>query len=424
MTFGREFAERGKIAKTLAAVAGPTLPDDAVFVSLLRDVGIDELLDQAAWHGISPLLYGRVSTCSAIENGFLTREQTEKLHRSSAAILAWNLLLQAELRRLSPLLEGAEVRFLLLKGLGVAEKLYPSIGLRPIGDIDFLIRKTDFATVSKLLSSIGYQPQDADSIQDQLERGFHVPFYHLERGVTVEVHWHISRKGHPNRIAITDPALVDSWWSRASEACVAGRKVLLQAPGDLLGHLCIHFLKHRFGFEDEKVNLTSRGALIQLSDIARCLVLYGSVIDWTEFEREADQYGLLDVMSVVIEIVRRTFPNDKAVIKNVAEANLPLSAEDESIAARIADRLFSQDSVLPANTEGIWKSFLVSLRNVFPPPQILAERYSVSPSSPTLPFYYALRPFQLAVRFGSPWSRVSRFQEDLTLNRWIVGKGA
>lgn len=423
MTIRRQVAERSRIAEALTAAAGPTTPDDAAFVSLLREVGIDELLNQADWHGIIPLLYKRLSACSAAKRGFLTQEQTQKMHRSSAAILAWNLHLQAELQRLSILLDGYEIRFVLLKGLGVAEKLYPGVGLRPIGDIDLLIRKADFATVSKLLGSTGYQPSSADSMDDQLDHGFHVPFYHLERGVTVEVHWHISRKGHPHRIAITDPAFIDGWWSRSLEAFVAGRKMLLLAPGDLLGHLSIHFLKHRFGFEGEKVNLTTRGALIQLSDIARCLVRYGSVIDWTEFQREADRYGLLDMMSVVFEIVRRTFPADTPVIKNVDEANLPLSAADESIADRMAGRLFSQDSVLPANTQGVWKSLLISLGNVFPPPQILAERYSISPSSPTLPFYYALRPFQLAVRFGSPWSRVSRFQEDLALNRWIVGKG-
>lgn len=419
----RQDIERTGLEMVLTAAVSPTAPDEEEFYSLLQEVGMDELLYQANWHGVMPLVYERLSSVSEEVEQLLDRTQEEKLRSVSAAVLAWNLHLKAELLHLNRLLKNSEVDFLLLKGLGVAESLYSAIGSRPIGDIDLLIRKADFAAVLKLLESTGYEPFDAAPLDVQLEQGFHVPFYQPEKRVSVEVHWHISRKGHPDRIAITDPGFIDEWWARSVSCSIAGQKIRVLSPGDLLCHLSIHFLKHRFGFEGEKVRLTSRGALVQLSDIARCLVCYGSDIDWHAFRQNARRYGLLNLISVVFGVVGRTFPNDSSVIRNIAIANLPTSEEDEAIASRIATRLFSEESLLPANTQGLWRSFVISLRQIFPPPRVLAARYSISPASPVLPLYYVIRPFQLAARFGSR-TKLSRFQEDLTLNRWIVGKGA
>ncbi len=54
------------------------------------------------------------------------------------------------------------VKVIVLKGTSLATNLYPDIGLRPMGDIDLLVHKSQFRSAIQLVQSIGYR----DTIPD------------------------------------------------------------------------------------------------------------------------------------------------------------------------------------------------------------------------------------------------------------------
>ncbi|HLF93426.1 MAG TPA: nucleotidyltransferase family protein [Planctomycetota bacterium] len=116
-----------------------------------------------------------------------------------------------------------------LKGLHLAHRLYPSPGLRDMGDIDLLAR--DVSAADRALRGLGYAPErDARraSPLDAVE-------YLRDDGLPVHLHGHVSNASLPHFMYRVD---VGEIWaaSRGGE----------MAPHHQVVTLCEHALKHSF----------------------------------------------------------------------------------------------------------------------------------------------------------------------------------
>ncbi|MFH0900951.1 MAG: nucleotidyltransferase family protein, partial [Pseudomonadota bacterium] len=74
--------------------------------------------------------------------------------------LASAALLAKTLEEVLILASEAGIRVVVLKGLPLAERLYPAIGLRPSGDLDLLVARADVERLGSLLNRIGYHERD------------------------------------------------------------------------------------------------------------------------------------------------------------------------------------------------------------------------------------------------------------------------
>lgn len=107
---------------------------------------------QAELHGVAPLLWHHLQTASLP----LPAETAQTLR---GLYLRHRLLNQAHetvLKNINALFEAAGIRALLLKGLALAYQYYPDPALRPVSDLDLLLKKDDVPAALDLLTAAGF----------------------------------------------------------------------------------------------------------------------------------------------------------------------------------------------------------------------------------------------------------------------------
>jgi hypothetical protein len=143
-------------ATVLGWLNGPADPAIAAQVA-----GWDEVDWEAArWvvqvHGVAPLL-GRTSAGWA-DWGVLSprlREYVATQHDRSAARVG---LLLGDLAEVLAAFDSAGIESMPLKGALLAARYYPAPGLRPMNDLDLLVRPHDEARALAALEGLGYRP--------------------------------------------------------------------------------------------------------------------------------------------------------------------------------------------------------------------------------------------------------------------------
>jgi hypothetical protein len=118
---------------------------------------------------------------------------------------------------------------MVLKGPALACRHYRDLGVRPMYDVDVLVRPERARAAAEALLQAGWRqllPTDFDlllvathstAFKDQLDR-------------TIDLHWY----------AMWSPAVEDDFWSAAEPLEVGGIRTLAQCPADQLLHVCVH----------------------------------------------------------------------------------------------------------------------------------------------------------------------------------------
>jgi hypothetical protein len=235
------------------------------------------LLDLASRHGVEPLLYQvLVDSKSAIP-----AEQTPRLEQGHQINLHKSLLLSRELIRIVDYLHELSLEVMPYKGLALAELIYGDIALRQAGDIDLLIRPTDWSRVRDAVSELGYTPHLALSEAEErayLKSGYECAFDSAAGPNLLEVQWAIQ----PRFYAIDFE--MDGLFQRAATIKVAGHLMKTPSPEDLLLVLSAHAAKHVWG------------RLVWLCDLARIMSL--STLNWNWIGPQAQALGIVRILRV------------------------------------------------------------------------------------------------------------------------------
>src|SRR5215831_6509799 len=192
----------------------------------------DVLLEQADREGITGLV------TLALERLGPRADLASNLDRwrtATRAVVASNLSALSELSALCAALREARRQVILLKGAALLDDQYGGrVGLRPLGDVDLLLRPSDLPWVAGWLRCRGYKPASPSS-----------PFF--SRGVvSFDLHeevvgseW-VGRKAHVFRL---DPIAV---WREAIPRDSVDTTTLVLSPVHLRLQLAVHALKHSY----------------------------------------------------------------------------------------------------------------------------------------------------------------------------------
>ncbi|MFH1419430.1 MAG: nucleotidyltransferase family protein [Planctomycetota bacterium] len=159
------------------------------------------------------------------------------------------------------------VPFLVLKGAALNATLYADPGLRPMVDIDVMIRPRDAERVDRLMVRCGCSPG-----LELLREDFY-PRFHYEREYLtphcppVKIDLHV-RPFRPLRYGRTVPE--DAMWTGAQTVTVDERRVRIPSAENMLIHLGVHAACH--GLRE----------LRWLFDIKAWMERFGDRIDWDE----------------------------------------------------------------------------------------------------------------------------------------------
>ena len=233
-------------------------------------------------HGISSLLYWNLSIIS--DGEYLPTEVMANLENLYYGILARNIILYDELSNILKAHKDAGIDVIVLKGAFLAEIIYKNIGLRPMADLDLLIKKEDLQRVKMELAKLMYY---SDIFPSKLSenwcttRAEELRYKNQNKNVFFDIHWHIHPVQSPFRIDI------NKLWENAKPVKIAGIETLMLAPEDLLLHLCLHLDKHiHMG------STPTAKPLRDYCDIAEVTKHYRGILNWSYLLQSSKNYRI------------------------------------------------------------------------------------------------------------------------------------
>ncbi len=383
----------------------------------------EDVLESASWHGIVPLLYNNLKGIQ--ERHVIPEEVMDRLKSTYHGNLARNMYLYTELKRVLEVFLERGVEVIILKGAALAKTVYGDIGLRPMCDIDLLVRKEDLTNVEDIMTGLDYPFKDNNPAERYGEDNHHTRFFNQENNVLIEIHWHISCNTHPTRIRNIDSDIIEMWWEGAKAIEISGVKSLMLCPEDLIIHLCLHFIKHRFlgGFNYEC-------ALIQVCDIYQVLKQYRDEIDWVSLKCKTGKYGIERHVYTTLTLVMEITGKYNGISNNVLSA-IKSECLDKELVEIMKKRILIGKDVPNAapgpfvqshKADTLTGKIKIILREIFPSPEVISERYSVPLTSRRLYYYYVSRLLNFPIKHRKIMLEMPRVKEDLILKKWISGK--
>ncbi len=386
----------------------------------------EEVLESSSWYGIALLLYHNLNKIQ--EGCLIPKDVMDKLKKTYYGNVTRNMDLYEELKRILEAFHEKGVKVIVLKGAALEKIVYGDIGLRPMYDIDLLVKKEDLPYAEKIVSELGYLFKGNESPEWYRQNHKEICYIHPERNIPVEIHWHISMKSHPARICVNDTSIIEGWWKHAKNIEFNGIKALILSPEDLIIHLCLHFLKHRFMTRNG--SFSSRCTLIQMCDIFLTLKHYKGEIDWEVFKCKTEKYGIDIPIHTSLFIVNKFIGENDDTLYNALNIFTSESLDNESLQLIEKRILIREDKLNVIPTHFIQSQAAYSLKekvgtlrsHIFPNPESIYNRNSIPLSSKGLYLYYLIRPFSLLLKYGKIIFVIPRIKEDVILKRWISSK--
>lgn len=252
-------------------LAGLTTENWATFVS------------EASRHRIAPLLYHKTKLADA--ESLIPKDVVRKLREKYLANAYRNTVLFHQLTDLVARLNNKDIPVILLKGAHLAEFVYKDISLRPMSDLDILVKEEHLSEAVQIAFSAGYQffydkktekeKSGKSYCYDILEYYKHFqPLIHPETKCLLEIHCFITNVGSSFEIPTSE------LWKTAQPATLNDHAVFLLSPEDLIIHLCLHAAyDHLFCF-----------GMSALYDISLTIRHYGGKIDWQKIIIRSSQW--------------------------------------------------------------------------------------------------------------------------------------
>lgn len=192
---------------------------------------------------------------------------------------AVDILQHKELQRILKVFHEHRVDVLLLKGAFLKNHVYENPVLRPMGDIDVLIRKKDRESAFALLFAMDYSDINEGRFFAEEERGV-VELVRRDVHFTYLLDLHLELVNLPGlRAAMNIP--VDFAWEDAREIFIDRIPCYAMSPEVLLLYLCYH----------ETVHHSLQGTTWD-SDSREILRRYADVFSWERFLFLSSRFGM------------------------------------------------------------------------------------------------------------------------------------
>ena len=209
---------------------------------------------------------------------------------------ARNLLLQHEVLRIGRALE--EIDHIFVKGVILAETLYPNLGDRDMVDIDLVVHPSDLSAAVNSLEKVGIRRLEPFRALDHPDESREAPLVKsLDGGVEVvlDLHWHLL---DPRVFPLAEHDV----WRHVITTEMLGALVPTTDATLTALHLAVHHVQHRCTVPHI------------MSDLQRHVEQNAHVIDWKEFWRLADSCGATHAAAFALQHARAvdTVPSRRA----------------------------------------------------------------------------------------------------------------
>ena len=334
----------------------------------------DHVLQGLQWHRIGPVLYERSNQQGGLER--LPRWLRGYLKRSYLRSTAMNLAIEAGLVDLLRAFHDTGITVILLKGTALMRTVYDRVGLRPMLDVDLLVRTEHLKQAVSLMACAGYRPMTA---RKHFEREHHLQFVRASKGTEglfVELHWRLS-----DQPELAELLPLGDLWARAVSAPRSWPNALVFDLCDQTLHATLHLAEHH--------GIPQLRWLCDLHELSHEIARGGA---WQTLARRAVQHDLHLVLAAALQETQRWFGTD-------IPEDFSLELSGGLPPSRAAVRAFGR-----CGTPSLAKSELHELRSIrtlhdkmahvlyllFPNASFMRRRHRVPRGYPIWP-YYVLR---------------------------------
>jgi len=207
----------------------------------------DKLPAQAETHGMGPLLWHHLrQTGINIPTG--TERTLRGLYLRERALNQVHTLTLVEVQTL---LTQSGIQPLVLKGLALAYKYYPDPALRPVSDIDLLLKKDDVLPALRILEQAGYHVNFPDPGLSVLPNELTVDSP-IRDGVSTHLEFHHDDPEHRCLNDYARDAELTGFNEQPQELTVNDCTVCTPSPMDTLRYLNRHLVRHLFQARTDK----------------------------------------------------------------------------------------------------------------------------------------------------------------------------
>ena len=384
----------------------------------------DFFVSEAARHRIAPLLYHKIKLAGA--EPMFPADVVRELRKKYLANAYRNTVLFQRLTELVARLNHGGIPVILLKGAHLAAFVYRDISLRPMSDLDILVREEHLSEAVQIAFSAGYrffydkknatEKSGERYSYDISEHYKHFqPLMHPETQNLIEIHCFISDIGTPFEIPASE------LWKHAQSENLNGNSVFILSPEDLIIHLCLHAAyDHLFGF-----------GMSALYDIAISVSHYGEKIDWKEISRRSVKWRTSRCVLLALYFTKKWLGAD---IPDELFEHFPI----DHMVHMAEERIFTTSETAPLhphyirwrNCKQIGSKIRYVFNVLFPSRQFMANRYLRPKHSLNLFSSYFFRIFQAvkgiygiataALHDDRYISRLKTGDNDFRLREWLA----
>lgn len=308
------------------------------------------------------------------------------LHQAYLKTLARNLLLYDAFGEIATELQKQGIKSVALKGIFLAEHLYPETGLRQLSDIDLLFSQEDIPATLDVLHQLGFTDTETgfSSNVTQYMEHHHLPPL-VRKGVSVELHTRLHSGNLP--YSLDEKAMS----ARALNVIINNRPFYAFEPTDQLIHVATH-LDHHF--------YSSQVQCYGFADVARLLEKYVTEIDWSIFRNRCREYNAENEVMRQLVISHQIFgaPLPEILVNNYTYLY------DKKAETRLFAHLDNRAST-PYGTKTHLKNLRkianpfnrirYALEVIFPPEHLMIKTYKIKNKA----FYWLWYPYRLWIGF-------------------------
>jgi hypothetical protein len=326
------------------------------------------LSGRAEREGVSAVLFHNIKKYGLDE--LLPADTCRNLSEHYYTNLKRNLRIIGALREVLASLNEAGIPSLVLKGIALAECIYPDVAMRGMSDVDLLVRKSDLFRVDDRLSSLGYAAQDSSAARAvHNPAGYLASLEYLRQGpssLNLHVHWHPVNSSVPAAV-FAERIDVDGLWEQAVTVTVADSRSLMLRPEHQIIYLCEHALRIGHSFD----------RLILVCDIHYTLKAFEHALDWDFVIEESRRFNLSRFVYHGLSIVKHHAPQaiPDACIAKLRPPGIS-RGEKYFLRLQLTSRRIRGSSyfIYLAMHRGLFAKIRFIIRTFFPPVPILLQR--------------------------------------------------
>lgn len=338
--------------------------------SILRDsdeIDWDHLLECATRHRVVPLCFHslRPHLDRMLGEGSISEDCVSRMREQYKAVERMNAEALAQVARIGRELDEYGIKFVLLKGLTLAQTVYSlHPALRRFGDIDILVAPEDARVATAAFNNLGYVQGTYNRKRDTIiafprriledTNRLHMPTFVKKDCLSVDVHTRLEVPSSTFELPTHDMLYRAQLLHLTPDL-----RVLALSVEDGLLHLCVH-LSTEAQLYYPNIHRGKDLQLIKFCDIHGYVRYHREQIDWEKAGHLVNAYGLHDPvfyalylcntlypMAEVERFLSRIAPDDTSYLDEF-QTRLYQSARHRWKTADFKERMFSTDRDLEA----------------------------------------------------------------------------